>query len=50
MYIDKFYFLPISMKIEDDKGLFEEYNYMFLQVNPKIEDAEFTKDYKDYKF
>ncbi|MBK6521272.1 MAG: DUF1571 domain-containing protein [Sphingobacteriaceae bacterium] len=50
MYIDKFYFLPISMKIEDDKGLFEEYNYMFLQVNPKIEDAEFTKDYKEYKF
>lgn len=50
MYIDKFYFLPISMKIEDDKGLFEEYNYHFLQVNPKIDDAEFTRDYKDYKF
>lgn len=50
MYIDKFYFLPISLKIEDDKGLFEEYNYHYLQVNPKIEDAEFTKDYKDYKF
>jgi len=50
MYIDKFYFLPISMKIEDDKGLFEEYNYMFLQVNPKIDDAEFKRDYKDYKF
>jgi hypothetical protein len=38
------------MKIEDDKGLFEEYNYMFLQVNPKIDDAEFKRDYKDYKF
>lgn len=50
MYIDKFYFLPISLKIDDDKGLFEEYNYHFLQVNPKIEDEEFTKDYKDYKF
>ena len=50
MYVDKFYFLPISMKIEDDKGLFEEYNYHFLQVNPKIEEAEFTKEYKDYKF
>jgi outer membrane lipoprotein-sorting protein len=50
MYIDKFYFLPLNMKIEDDKGLFEEYNYMYLQVNPKFEDAEFTKDYKDYKF
>lgn len=50
MYIDKFYFLPISLKIDDDKGLFEEYNYHFLQVNPKFEDAEFTRDYKDYKF
>jgi hypothetical protein len=50
MYIDKFYFLPISLKIDDDKGLFEEYNYHFLQVNPKIEDEEFTRDYKDYKF
>lgn len=50
MYIDKFYFLPLNMRIEDDKGLFEEYNYMFLQVNPKFEDNEFTRDYKDYKF
>lgn len=50
MYIDKFYFLPLNMKIEDDKGLFEEYNYMYLQVNPVFEDAEFTKEYKDYKF
>jgi hypothetical protein len=50
MYIDKFYFLPISLKIDDDKGLFEEYNYHFLQVNPKIEDEEFTRNYKDYKF
>lgn len=50
MYVDKFYFLPISMKIEDDKGLFEEYNYHYLQVNPKFDEAEFKKDYKDYKF
>lgn len=50
MYIDQFYFLPIGVKINDDKGLFEEYNYFFLQVNPKIEDEEFTTTYKDYKF
>ncbi len=50
LYIDQLYFLPISIKILDDKGLFEQYDYHFLQVNPKIEDAEFTKDYKDYKF
>lgn len=50
MYIDQLYFLPIGIKVSDDKGLFEEYNYFFLQVNPKIEDAEFTTGYKDYKF
>lgn len=50
MYIDQFYFLPISMKVSDDRGLFEEYNYFFLQVNPKFEEGEFTRGYKDYKF
>lgn len=50
MYIDQFYFVPISIKIQDDKGLFEEYNYHYLQVNPKFEEGEFTKTYKDYKF
>lgn len=50
MYIDQLYFLPISMKVSDDKGLFEEYNYHFLQVNPKFEDGEFTRTYKDYGF
>jgi outer membrane lipoprotein-sorting protein len=50
LYIDQLYFLPISVKILDDKGLFEQYDYHFMQVNPKIDDAEFTKDYKDYKF
>jgi hypothetical protein len=50
IYIDQLYFLPISIKVNDDKGLFEEYNYHFLQVNPKFEEGEFTRDYKDYKF
>lgn len=50
LWIDSFYFLPISVKIMDDKGLFEEYNYNFLQVNPKFEEGEFTRNYKDYKF
>jgi hypothetical protein len=50
LWIDSFYFLPIAVKIMDDKGLFEEYNYNFLQVNPKFEEGEFSKDYKEYKF
>jgi hypothetical protein len=50
LYIDQLYNLPIGVKVSDDKGLFEQYDYFFLQVNPKIEDAEFTTGYKDYKF
>lgn len=50
MYVDELYFLPISIKVNDDKGLFEEYNYYFLQVNPKFEEGEFTKTYPGYGF
>lgn len=50
LYVDQLYFLPIGVKISDDKGLYEQYDYFFLQVNPKFDDAEFTRDYKDYKF
>jgi hypothetical protein len=50
LYIDQLYFLPIGVKVSDDKGLYEQYDYFFLQVNPKLDDAEFTTGYKDYKF
>lgn len=50
LYIDQLYFLPIGVKVSDDRGLYEQYDYFFLQVNPKIEDAEFTKTFKGYKF
>ena len=50
LYIDKLYYLPISIKIYDDKGLFESYDYFHLQVNPFIADEEFTRYYKDYRF
>ncbi len=50
LYIDQLYLLPIGIKVMDDKGLYEQYDYNFLQVNPKLEEAEFTTKYKDYKF
>ena len=50
LYIDQLYNLPIGVKVSDDKGLFEQYDYFFLQVNPKIEETEFTTGYKEYKF
>ncbi len=50
LYIDQLYFLPISVKVSDDRGLFEEYNYHHLQVNPKFEEGEFTTEYPGYGF
>lgn len=50
MYIDKLYLLPISIKVSDDKGLFEEYNYHFLQVNPSFAENEFTRTFTGYGF
>ena len=50
LYVDKENFLPIGVRVFDDKGLFEQYDYFNLQLNPKFEDEEFTKDYKDYNF
>lgn len=48
--IDKQTYLPIAIKTFDDKGLFESYEYHNLQLNVKIADQEFSKDFKDYKF
>lgn len=50
IFIDQLYFVPVSFKVIDDKGLFEEYNYHFLQVNPTFAPDEFTRGYKDYGF
>lgn len=50
LYIDKELLLPRVIKVYDDKGLFESYEYHDLQMNPKIAEEEFTKDYKEYGF
>ena len=50
LYIDKINHLPIYQQLFDDKGLFAEYKYSNLLVNPKLTDEEFTKGYKGYKF
>ncbi|HWY10844.1 MAG TPA: DUF1571 domain-containing protein [Bacteroidia bacterium] len=50
MYVDQLYFIPIGIKVYDDKSLYEEYNYFFLQVNPAFEEEEFTRNFKGYKF
>ncbi len=50
IYIDKVLLAPRVIKVYDEKGLFESYEYHELLVNPKIPAEEFTKDYKGYGF
>jgi outer membrane lipoprotein-sorting protein len=42
--------LPVYIKVYDDKGLLEEYGFTKLQVNPTIDDMEFTENYTGYHF
>ncbi len=42
--------VPFSQHIYDEKGLFEEYIYTNLIVNPTFAADEFDEDYKDYGF
>lgn len=48
--IDPKTFLPNSVTVYDDRGLFEKYDFSDLVVNQSIPPAEFAKDYKGYKF
>jgi hypothetical protein len=50
IYIDKELLAPRVIKVYDEKGLFESYEYHDLKINLKIPDEEFTKDFKGYGF
>ncbi len=50
LYIDKQTFLPIVQFVYDEIGLFEQYEYYDLEVNPKFPEKEFTKEFEGYKF
>jgi outer membrane lipoprotein-sorting protein len=50
LYIDKKSFLPIVQFVYDEIGLFEQYEYYDLEINPKFPEKEFTKEFEGYKF
>lgn len=50
LYIDTRELIPLVMKVYDDKGLFEHYEYLEVEINPVIYDVEFNEDYEDYGF
>ncbi|MBD2766736.1 DUF1571 domain-containing protein [Hymenobacter sp. BT664] len=47
--IDPKTYLPMLVQVNDDKGLFEKFEFFDVVPNQPIPLAEFTKDYKDYK-
>jgi LysM repeat protein len=48
--IDKKTFLPINVKIYDEEGLFEAYEFYNIRINQTFMSDEFLKTYKDYGF
>lgn len=50
LLIDKKTFLPASIKIFDEEGLFESYEFYNLIINKPFSFDEFSKDFKEYDF
>lgn len=50
LLIDKQRMIPLVMKVYDDKGLYEQYEYTNISVNPGFKAAEFTSAYEEYDF
>ena len=50
LYIDKETMVPMNMKIFDEKGLYEQYEYKNVRINPILREEEFTSGYEAYGF
>jgi hypothetical protein len=50
LYIDKTTMLPLLVKVEDDKGLFEQYIFKKINVNSPVLVEEFSKKDREYHF
>ncbi len=50
LYVDKVRMIPLVMKVYDNEGLYEQYEYTNVILNPVIKAEEFQSNYKDYHF
>ena len=48
--IDKSTYLPIFMEVYDDKGLYEQYKFSQVKINPPFTEADFNENNKNYGF
>lgn len=49
VFVDPKTYLPTMVQVNDDKGLFEKFEFLDVIPNQPIPLAEFTKDYSGYK-
>lgn len=50
LFVDKVSMLPVYIKIEDEQGVFSEYQYNWLIVDPKLEAIDFSTENPKYNF
>ena len=50
LYIDKEKLIPVGVKAYDEKGLFEDYFYQNVEINPKFSDIDFQSSNPAYGF
>ena len=50
MLIDKKTYIPISITVYDEEGLYEAYEFTYMRINPIFKSDEFLKSYKGYSF
>lgn len=50
LYIDKVNLMPIYQEVHDDQGMFEQYEYSGLLVNPALTPTDFSKTNPEYHF
>lgn len=50
LYVDKKLYIPIKIEVYDNIGLFEEYLFDSVEINPIFNKEEFFPNYKEYGF
>jgi outer membrane lipoprotein-sorting protein len=50
LLIDTESLLPVSIEVHDEKGFFEAYSFHAIELNPQIDQSEFTPDFEEYGF
>jgi len=50
LYVDQQRNVPTMFKIFDHKGLYEQYEFKNLNIDPSVQPGEFTENFAEYGF